>query len=572
MPKVLLIGWDGAGWPQINPLLDSDAMPNLDRLVERGIMGDLATLKPLCPPLLWTSLATGQFADRHGVLDAVEPDPLTGGIRPVTRASLQAAPVWEILAREGLACRSVGWPVTHPAAPPAVCISDGFAHGVPRSIFPPSLEPRIAPLRFDPQEWTGNDLRLFVSELERVNQDQDKRLAHLAVLLAEAASVHAAATALLEIPADFTAVWFGVIGRACTLFPPNTDEVYREAVSGVYRFLDLLLGRLLGLAGDDATVILVSDRPAGGGSHGLLCAAGPSIQADGLTFGAGLLDIAPTILALFGFAPSAGMKGRAIRAICDAPPTRSVQPSSVAHPRTAPAPPPDLRELEALGYSDTVAAARLAGAEAAARRRDFHVAQVLLHQGRIAESVPLLEALVERDSSDMQARMHLGHAYFQSARFAECRAICEDLLAAFPSSPVAPLARAHLAISEGDYQAAQRHLAAGRDQSGVVAALDTAVGNAYLLLEKWDAAAAAFRSAIESDASLASAHEGLARSLVELHRDEEAAEEALEAVGLRYDVASAHHVLGRALRALGHEEAAAGAFRVASELEAVRHV
>ena len=102
MPRLLLVGWDGAGWNQIHPLLDSGAMPNLARIVEKGVMGDLATLKPLCSPLLWTSVATGTFADRHQILDTVEPDPVTGGVRPVTKASLGATQIWNILAREGL--------------------------------------------------------------------------------------------------------------------------------------------------------------------------------------------------------------------------------------------------------------------------------------------------------------------------------------------------------------------------------------------------------------------------------------------------------------------------------------
>ena len=120
MPKLLLVGWDGAGWNQIHPLLDSGAMPNLARMVENGVMGDLATLKPLCSPLLWTSVATGTFADRHQILDTVEPDPVTGGVRPVTKASLGATQVWNILAQEGLRCQTVGWPVTHPAEGPAI--------------------------------------------------------------------------------------------------------------------------------------------------------------------------------------------------------------------------------------------------------------------------------------------------------------------------------------------------------------------------------------------------------------------------------------------------------------------
>lgn len=57
--KVLLLGWDAADWKVINPLIDQGKMPNLARLVEGGVMGNIATLQPLLSPMLWTSIATG---------------------------------------------------------------------------------------------------------------------------------------------------------------------------------------------------------------------------------------------------------------------------------------------------------------------------------------------------------------------------------------------------------------------------------------------------------------------------------------------------------------------------------
>ena len=36
--KVLLIGWDAADWKVIHPLLDAGKMPNLQRLIENGVM------------------------------------------------------------------------------------------------------------------------------------------------------------------------------------------------------------------------------------------------------------------------------------------------------------------------------------------------------------------------------------------------------------------------------------------------------------------------------------------------------------------------------------------------------
>jgi tetratricopeptide (TPR) repeat protein len=583
MPEVLLIGWDGAGWNQIHPLLDAGAMPNLARLVERGVMGQLATLTPLCSPLLWTSVATGQFADRHGILDPVEADPRTGGIRPVTRASLRSLHIWDILTLQGLRSQAVGWPATHGAAfyrgPSATCVSDGFVHGIAGSVRPPGLEARLIPLRFGPQEWTGAELQLFVPELARIDQDKDKRLARLAVLLAESVSVHAAATTLMETSkTEFTAVWLGTVGSACELFSSGTDEIYKDVVSGVYRFLDLFLGRLIALAGPEATVMLVSDRAAsepqsststGCGPSGMLCAAGPGIQPDELTFGAGLLDIAPTILAIFGLAPTPGMPGQQIREICATVPVRRAGHAECATPPLANDDSElerELRELEAIGYTDTVATALQPEAAIARRRREFNLARVLAGQGRHAEAIAPLEGLAAEAPESIEVRLHLAHAYFQTRRYEECRAICETLLAQSPDSPFAPLARAHLAIAAGRYRDAAEHLDAGLQVEGLTAALDAAIGEAYLRAQYWEEAATAFRSAIRKDAGMAPAHQGLAQALFEKERYSEAAEAALDAIRLRYDFAAAHTLLGRALQKLGRSKAAAEALTFGEKL------
>jgi len=72
--KLLLIGWDGADWKVIHPLLDSGRMPTLNKLVEQGVMGSISTLEPPFSPMLWTSIATGKHADKHGILGFTEKD------------------------------------------------------------------------------------------------------------------------------------------------------------------------------------------------------------------------------------------------------------------------------------------------------------------------------------------------------------------------------------------------------------------------------------------------------------------------------------------------------------------
>jgi len=69
--RVLLIGWDAADWVFLTPLLDAGKMPNLQRLIDGGTSGRIATLQPILSPILWTSIATGKRGDKHRILSFV---------------------------------------------------------------------------------------------------------------------------------------------------------------------------------------------------------------------------------------------------------------------------------------------------------------------------------------------------------------------------------------------------------------------------------------------------------------------------------------------------------------------
>src|SRR5207245_4753082 len=100
--------------------------------------------------------------------------------------------------------------------------------------------------------------------------------------------------------------------------PEQDFSLYKDVVNGCYRFHDMLLGRLLELAGEDTTVLLCSDhgyysdnlRPlltpqeSGGMAvwhrpFGIFTLTGPNVRKDEWIFGPPtLLDIVPTVLTL----------------------------------------------------------------------------------------------------------------------------------------------------------------------------------------------------------------------------------------------------------------------------------
>ena len=100
-PRVLLIGWDAADWKVIQPLLQAGQMPNLARLMAGGVHGNMATIYPVLSPMLWTSIATGKRAYKHGIHGFSEPLPDGSGIRPITLLSRKTKAVWNILNQTG---------------------------------------------------------------------------------------------------------------------------------------------------------------------------------------------------------------------------------------------------------------------------------------------------------------------------------------------------------------------------------------------------------------------------------------------------------------------------------------
>jgi predicted AlkP superfamily phosphohydrolase/phosphomutase/tetratricopeptide (TPR) repeat protein len=367
-PRVLLIGWDAADWKVIRPLLEAGEMPNLARLIAAGIHGNLATIHPPLSPMLWTSIATGKRPYKHGIHGFSEPLPDGSGVRPITILARKTKAVWNILNQTGHRSIVVGWWPSHPAEPiNGVMMSNrleqvpGKPDTMPRllagAIHPSSLASSLAELRVNVTELTGEFLRFFVPEYDKVDQKKDKRLHSLAAVIAETMSVHGAATELLATqPWDFAAIYYSGIDHFGHGFmryhPPQlpwvSDEdfaIYQHVIANAYRYHDAMLGALLDYADENTTVLLLSDHgfhpdhlrpvyipaeptgPAVEHRHfGIVCMKGPSLRVNEQLFGASLLDICPTILTLFGLAPGKDMDGKVLlTAFKDPPPVEPIE-------------------------------------------------------------------------------------------------------------------------------------------------------------------------------------------------------------------------------------------------------
>jgi tetratricopeptide (TPR) repeat protein len=353
MNRLLLVGWDAADWKVIDPLLEKGEMPHLARLIQQGVRGNVATIHPPLSPMLWTSIATGKRPPKHGILGFTEPTPDGLSVRPITNLSRKTKALWNILHQNGKRSVVAGWWPSHPAEPiRGAMVSDLFPlkgehkPGAPMpmgTVSPPSLAARLAELRVHPSEVTGAILRLFVPEWKQIDQEKDKSLHDLATIIAETMSIHNAATELMATEAwDLAAIYYAGIDHFSHRFmryhagkrmpAEGTDPaLFAGVVENGYRYHDLMLGRLLALAGPDCAVMLLSDHGFHSGKllpdyipaeaagpavehrrFGIFCLKAPGVPAGGRVYGATVLDATPTALHIFGLPAGMDMDGKVL--------------------------------------------------------------------------------------------------------------------------------------------------------------------------------------------------------------------------------------------------------------------
>jgi len=71
MPKLIVIGIDGATWELLKPLIKEGELPNFAKLVKNGCIGTLKSTFPATTPPSWTSISTGKNPGKHNIFNFV---------------------------------------------------------------------------------------------------------------------------------------------------------------------------------------------------------------------------------------------------------------------------------------------------------------------------------------------------------------------------------------------------------------------------------------------------------------------------------------------------------------------
>jgi predicted AlkP superfamily phosphohydrolase/phosphomutase/tetratricopeptide (TPR) repeat protein len=614
--KILLIGWDAADWEMIDPLLESGQMPALARLIQGGLRGNLATLQPVLSPMLWTSIATGKRADKHGICGFTEPLPDATGIRPVRSSSRKCKAIWNILTQSGLRSNVVGWFATNPAEPiNGVMVTDQFLRTPSKGEFPemlptgtihPSgLAQPAATLRVPVDSLTAEDLFPFIPRLADIDLKKDDRPLKLARRLARAATVQNIATALIQSePWNLMGVYYDAIDQFGHEFmpyhPPRMDsvsesdfELYQDVMRGCYRFHDMMLHTLLQYVDEETTVILISDhgyecgrrRPPleqgkqdPEGCHrpfGVVCLKGPDLKKNDRLYGASILDVTPTILTLLGLPIGMDMDGRPwLEAFA-----KPVKPERIfswegvgddkaalhtGHSRQDPAEAAQaIEQLVELGYIAAPAADVRQTIRNTIRCNKMNLVRSLVGTPQEGKALSLLKELLSEDNTDQWSILTLVRCQIRLGKLSDARLLLEATAPATQQSSQVQLIFVELAFAEGNPAVALNHLQAAERAGDDQPLLCNQLGRAHLQLERWDDAAAAFEKSLSVEPENPAAFDGLASVHLERGESESAVEKALQAVGLIHFFPEAHFHLGAGLERLGKAREAIMAFETA---------
>ena len=492
--RVLLLGIDGLDPQTIDQLMSEGKLPNFAKLRTDGAYGRLISQEPLLSPIVWTTIATGKTPDQHGIGHFVAVDAETGEELPVTSAMRKAAALWNIASAAEKRVATVGWWATWPPEEVnGVVVSDhtayhflfedGFTGGKEGArTYPAELFRQLEPLLSRPGDVGPSELEGYVDvpaeELAKRFDFQDD-LAHFRWALSAATSYRDIGLKVwqserpdLELVyiegVDSTSHLFGHLFRAEGLVGELARQQRRfgRAVEEMYLFADRLVGDYLAAMDEHTTLVVLSDHGFELGAlhddptrtrdmrrvserfhriEGILYMYGDQVKRHARLERPGILDVAPTVLALLGMPAARDMPGRVLtEGLVDDATARGVARKRIA------------------SYEDGASGSDAAGGDAQvddavlARLRslgylggttspegDRNLAAMAFEAGRHKEAADAYRHLVEQSPEDVALRTSYAGALGALERYEEAR---RELEKAIELSPLNVEAYHNLAV------------------------------------------------------------------------------------------------------------------------------
>ncbi len=613
--KFLIIGLDSAEWGIIESLIEAGMLPNLNKIIKNGVSGRIKTLMPSFSPMLWTSIATGKLAHKHGILGFVEPDiESKTGVRPISSTSRKCKALWNIFHNQGLKSNVVGWWPSHPVEPiSGVMVSNVFQKSVDvlekewpiaeHSLHGVSDEKMLASIRVHPAQVRENTILTYVPLAESIDQEKDHSLFTLQKLTAETMTVRNTALWLMENTSwDLMAVYFNELDKISHHFmpfhPPKLETVseeifntYYNVITATYTLYDVILGELIEKAGKDINIVVLSDH----GFHfdskrlrkkpkitadisldhnpnGFLCFYGPLFKKNETVYGSTLLDITPTILAGCGMPIGKDMDGKPLLSIFKNP----VLPKYIdsweevpgdfgTHSENMRKNPFNeaeaIQQLVDLGYIAPVDSSVEEQIKKVTDEMRYNLSVVLNDAGNIEQALKILEELYLEDVVDVRYNLDLIRINTRVGNTDRARQVLEM----FRKVDVSNISdfnylEGKILVKEGEIAEAIKKFELALEKHPNF--INLLLNYAFLCNRtfEYDKAEKAFKHLLTLEEDNQRAYHGLAVLCNKNRRYEEAVDYAIQAIEIKNDFVEVHYQLGWAFYNLEEYEGAAEVF------------
>ena len=264
--RVFVLGWDGATWDILRPLMAEGRLPVLQSLIQQGVSGTLNSVFPPLSPVAWTTVMTGKNPGKHGVFEFVEHghNPLAGRIN--TSRCIKSELVWETAGRFGKRTVAGAVPMSYPPRPaPGFYIGDFLSPADAKDF-------SSDPAAFDEMKKAlGGTYRAWATVTHDGGHEADA-LADLTGFLKE----HLAAVEYMATHHDWDLFMYDLMAtdriqhELWHAWDPAHDkargrdlEKIRQGFVAFWETLDAGVGLILEKLGPDTNVILMSDHGFG---------------------------------------------------------------------------------------------------------------------------------------------------------------------------------------------------------------------------------------------------------------------------------------------------------------------
>ena len=273
--RVLVVGWDGATFDLLDPLVEAGELPHLAALMARGRTATLESTRIPISSAAWPTITTGVGPGHHGVYSFFQREADSYDVRLVSATDVAAPPIWRVLSGRLKASHVWGVPVTYPPERVRGTLVAGmlspfdaeYAH-------PPGLAGTLRSKGFVPDlgVWRQDE----VADLGRIRQQLDLKERELVELARRD---------------DWSLCLFVFKSLDVLCHRPNLDLQGPE-IADLLRQLDRILGALVEAAGEETSVVLLSDHGFRSyrrafDLHRWLVEAGWSVQREDATAGDG---------------------------------------------------------------------------------------------------------------------------------------------------------------------------------------------------------------------------------------------------------------------------------------------